>query len=248
LGAPCWVDLFTSDRDATAAFYHDVFGWTAEPGNPEFGGYSNFSKNGQLIAGCMTNDGTSGAPDMWSTYLAVADARATTAAAESNGATVHVPPMDVGALGTMVLLADPTGASIGMWQPGEHKGFGLIAEPGAPAWFELHTDDYDRALGFYHDVFGWTTYTVSDDPAFRYSTLGHDGDEAAGIMDAATLLPDGVPSNWQVYFNVDSTDDSLAMIEKLGGSTLQPAEDTPYGRMALAADPTGATFKIIAGM
>ncbi len=32
----------------------------------------------------------------------------------------------------------------------------------------------------------------------------------------------------------------------LGGSVLMPAEDTPYGRLAAAADPTGARFKLVA--
>jgi predicted enzyme related to lactoylglutathione lyase len=28
---------------------------------------------------------------------------------------------------------------------------------------------------------------------------------------------------------------------------VMPAEDTPYGRLAVAADPTGAVFKLVAG-
>ena len=26
LGAPCWIDLFTSDPDTSRAFYRDLFG------------------------------------------------------------------------------------------------------------------------------------------------------------------------------------------------------------------------------
>ena len=37
---------------------------------------------------------------------------------------------------------------------------------------------------------------------------------------------------------------TLAAVEKLGGSIVMPAEDTPYGRLAEAADPTGARFKL----
>src|ERR1700761_3719619 len=110
-GSPCWVELFTSDVEKATTFYGELFGWTAEPANPDFGGYFNFSKNSQVIAGCMANDGSSG-PDMWSTYLKVADARATASAAEANGARIHVPAMDVGDLGTMAVMADPCGAAI----------------------------------------------------------------------------------------------------------------------------------------
>jgi predicted enzyme related to lactoylglutathione lyase len=48
-----------------------------------------------------------------------------------------------------------------------------------------------------------------------------------------------------VYFAVDDTDASLAKITELGGTTVQPAEDTPYGRLAGATDPFGAQFKLV---
>jgi predicted enzyme related to lactoylglutathione lyase len=64
-------------------------------------------------------------------------------------------------------------------------------------------------------------------------------------MDASGFLPEGVPSHWSVYFGVDDTDAALAKIVDLGGSVVQPAEDTPYGRLATAADPSGALFKLI---
>jgi predicted enzyme related to lactoylglutathione lyase len=48
-----------------------------------------------------------------------------------------------------------------------------------------------------------------------------------------------------VYFGTADTDATLARIDELGGSTVVPAEDTPYGRLATAADPTGAIFKLV---
>src|SRR5262249_9897915 len=124
VGAPCWVDLFTSDPDTCRAFYEDLFGWTSESAGDEFGGYINFSKNGVRVAGAMRNDGSSGQPDLWSIYLAVTDAKATVDRAQANGSHVIVPAMDVGDLGTMAVVTDPGGAAIGMWQPGLHRGFG----------------------------------------------------------------------------------------------------------------------------
>ena len=37
-GAPCWIELFTSDTDSGRAFYRDLFGWTSEDAGPEYGG------------------------------------------------------------------------------------------------------------------------------------------------------------------------------------------------------------------
>jgi uncharacterized protein len=48
-----------------------------------------------------------------------------------------------------------------------------------------------------------------------------------------------------VYFAVEDTDAALARIRDVGGSVVLPAEDTPYGRVAQASDPTGALFKLV---
>jgi hypothetical protein len=244
-GAPCWVDLFSSDTDKSRAFYEEMFGWKSEDTGPEYGGYINFLKDDLPIAGCMHNDGQAGTPDGWSIYLATDDAQAVADATVANGGHVIVPPMAVGELGTMVVLTDAGGAAIGAWQPGLHKGFGVLGEPGAPAWFELHTRDYDASVGFYRNVFGWDTHAISDTPEFRYTTLGEGEGQLAGIMDASAFLPDGVPAHWSIYFDTENTDAALAQTTALGGSIVQAAEDTPYGRLATAADPTGARFKIV---
>jgi len=246
IGAPCWVDLMTSDPERSRAFYSQLFGWTAGDPAEEFGGYFSFTKHGVQVAGCMARQPGWDMPDAWSVYLATDDARKTVDAAAASGAQVHVPAMDVGELGTMAVVGDPGGAGIGLWQPGLHKGFGILGEAGAPSWFELHTREYRAAVAFYRKVFRWDTEVVSDTDEFRYTTLKNGDGPLAGIMDAAGFLPEGVPARWSVYFGVDDTDAALARIVELGGSIVVPAEDTPYGRLATATDPTGAEFKLVA--
>ncbi len=163
----------------------------------------------------------------------------------ANGGAVIVPPMPVMDLGTMVVLADSGGAAVGGWQPGTHSGFEVHAEPGTPAWFELHTRAYDEAIAFYREVFHWDVHEVSDSPEFRYSTYGVDADAEAGIMDASTFLPEGVPSHWAIYFMAENADASLEQVVALGGSVTQPAEDTPYGRLATVTDATGISFRLM---
>ena len=46
-----------------------------------------------------------------------------------------------------------------------------------------------------------------------------------------------------MYFGTENADKSLATIVDLGGAVVQAAEDTPYGRLATATDPTGAVFR-----
>lgn len=244
-GDPCWIDLMTSDPGKSREFYSRLFGWTYEEGDQEkYGGYVMAFANGSPVAGMMKNDGQSGYPDVWTTYLRVEDIHAAADAALAAGGQVFMPPMEVPEQGHMAMLGDAGGAAVGAWQFGGHTGFQATGEPGTPYWHELHTRSYAPSVKFYEDVFGWDTAVMSDTGDFRYTTLGSGEDARAGIMDAASYLPEGVPSNWQIYFGVDNTDSAVDLATSMGAQVVHPAEDTPFGRMATLTDPTGALFKI----
>ncbi len=247
-GAPCWIDLMTSDAEKAKSFYSELFDWTYQTGDQEkYGGYITASKDGKSVAGMMQKDDSmAGMPDVWSTYLRSEDAAATVKAATEHGGQVYMGPMDVPDQGRMAMIADATGASIGVWEPAEMKGYELAAEAGSAAWHELHTKDYTTAVKFYQDVFGWDTAVMSDTPEFRYTTLGAGDAAKAGIMDASGYLPAEVPSNWQVYFAVADADASVEKAVSMGARVIDGPDDTPFGRIATLADPTGAMFKIIA--
>lgn len=247
LGAPCWIDLLTSDPERAKEFYGRLFGWTAQAAGEEYGGYITFSMEGSAVAGGMKNGADSGAPDCWTIYLAADDAQATVEAATAHGGQVLVPAMQVHDQGTMAVISDVGQAVIGIWQPDKHRGFESAGVVATPNWFELHTSEYDAAVRFYRDVFGWETHVASDTDDFRYTTLGEGDTAMAGIMDARALLPAGVPGQWSIYFGVADADAALATVRELGGSVVRPAEDSPFGRLAEAADTTGAHFKIVAG-
>jgi predicted enzyme related to lactoylglutathione lyase len=243
-GTPCWVDLLTSDVEASTAFYTGLFGWTAETSGEEFGNYVIYSLDGYPVAGQTPNQPDFGSPDVWSTYIASDDCEATVTAAEAAGAKVMFPTMAVGEVGTMAMLQDPAGAAFGVWQAGQHTGFGRYNEPGTVTWDEHQSKDFAASAAFYGEVFGWEYDAVSDTDDFRYSTAQVDGSTVGGMMDAAAYLPAEVPSHWAVYFSVDSADGASAKVQELGGAVIQAAEDTPYGRIALVADPTGAQFRL----
>jgi predicted enzyme related to lactoylglutathione lyase len=243
-GAPCWIDLSTSDTAGTRDFYTALFGWTAAEPDPQFGGYFMFSRDGVPVAGCMPAMPDS-PTDFWSVYLTVEDASKTLEAAAAAGGQVYVPAMQVGEAGTMGVVADPGGASIGLWQADQFPGLSGVGEAGQPSWFELYSRDYDTVLAFYRQVFGWDLSVMADDPEFRYSTFSHGGDPLAGVMDASAFGPEG-PSGWAIYFWVDDTDAAVAKAQALGGAVVGAAEDTPYGRLATVTDPSGATFKLMA--
>jgi predicted enzyme related to lactoylglutathione lyase len=244
-GAPCWVDLMTSDVERARSVYRQVLGVEAGEPNEEFGGYFMFMMDGRPIAGVMANQAEGTATDLWSVYLGSGDANATLSRAAEHGGSVMVPGMQVGELGTMAMVLDPGGAAIGVWAPIEFAGFGAVGESGTPVWFELHTNDYEGAVDFYRDVFDWDTEVMSDTAEFRYTAAQREGENVAGIFDASSALGEGTPPHWLVYFGVDDIDAALVKVNELGGAVLSGPEDTPYGRMATVADPTGAQSRLM---
>jgi predicted enzyme related to lactoylglutathione lyase len=108
------------------------------------------------------------------------------------------------------------------------------------------TSSYATAVDFYRSTFRLDSSVMGDSDEFRYSTLKPAGEEreVAGIMDASGFLPAGSPGGWSVYWDVEDAAAAVAKVRQLGGAVLFDVEDTPYGKMATVADPTGATFKL----
>ncbi len=244
-GTPCWVDLTTSDLDASKAFYGEVFGWTFEDTAPEYGGYVNATSDGHRVAAITPRmEGMQG-PDVWTTYISTEDAEATAAAVSEAGGTVLMAPTAVGDVGTFAMAADPAGAVFGLWQPASHFGFSKYNEPGSVTWDEHHSKDFAATTPFYETVFGWTMdKSTGDTDQLRYYQGQVDGKTVVGLMDSANFLPAEVPSHWAVYFSVSDADEAAATIKRLGGRVLRGPEDSPFGRIADVTDNSGVPFKL----
>ena len=107
-GAFSWSELVTPDVPKAGAFYKNVFGWGSETHGEGAGAYTEFTLDGNSIAGAM-NPPMPGIPPMWGIYFSVADTDATAAHALALGGTVIAPPMDIEP-GRFAVLADPQGA------------------------------------------------------------------------------------------------------------------------------------------
>ena len=243
-GTPCWVDLGTTDLEGAKAFYGALFGWSAQVAeDPAAGGYTLFELKGEQVAGAMTTMSPE-QPVAWSTYVAVADADATVAKAEAAGAKTLMAPMDVTDVGRMAMFADPTGAVLGLWQPRAMKGAGLVNEPGALAWDELHTRDAAAAKAFYAATFSWGAVTnpMGD---MEYTELQVDGRTVAGLMEMDDEhFPKTTPPHWAVYFGVADCDAAVAKVGELGGTVVVPTTPIPPGRFAVCQDPQGGFFSL----
>jgi predicted enzyme related to lactoylglutathione lyase len=238
-GEPTWIDLGTPDMDATVAFYGSLFGWTSEPGDPEFGGYATFRLDGKEVAGVMPLM-QEGQPPVWSCYVSTDDADKTAALVAENGGTVHAPPMDVGTLGRMAVFTDPAGAFFGIWQPREMAGAQVIQSEGTFTWAELSTRDQPKVQPFYSTVFGWEP-KVSE----GYTEFQLGAHSVAGCMDMPDMVPAEVPSYWMPYFAASDPAAQAKKVAELGGTILVPLMDFPGGRFSVVQDPHGSTFGLL---
>lgn len=71
---------------------------------------------GDGTGGGMFENPDPNVPPHWLAYVGVDDVRAMTAKAKELGATVCMDVMEVGDFGLMSVIADPTGATLAMWQ------------------------------------------------------------------------------------------------------------------------------------
>jgi uncharacterized protein len=112
------VELHTSDLKRAKEFYGKLFDWKLED-VPMPGGSGSYTmiQPGSGTAGGMTAHQAPGAPPHWLAYVGVDDVRASTRKAKELGAKVVQDVMEVGDIGTMSVITDPTGATLAMWQP-----------------------------------------------------------------------------------------------------------------------------------
>lgn len=246
-GTFCWIDLGTPDQDAAGEFYGALFGWQLkEDENAEqTGGYRTARLGDDAVGGVMKLM-QEGQPPAWMNYVCVEDADATVAKARQAGATVHAEPMSVLDYGRMAILADPTGAVFGIWQPGVNVGADVVGEPGAMSWNELNTREPEAAKAFYGEVFGWSFEEREFEGAGAYTSITLGEETVGGLSNIADRVPAEVPAHWLVYFAVEDADATLAKANEGGGEvSVGPMDIAEVGRIAVVKDPFGAFFAVI---
>jgi len=264
-GVPCWIDTNQPDTEAAVAFYGGLFGWEIEDAMPpgsEHHYYMARIRGGDVAA---INGIPEGAPPRatWDTYIWVESADDTTAKAKAAGGTVLTEPMDVFDAGRTAVLSDPEGATFCLWEPKRHRGATIVNAAGALNFNNMNTHDADAARAFYGAVFGWGTMPMGGGaeawtlPGYgehlellnpgtleRMASMG----APKGFADVvATLTPlpahdQDVPPHWSVTFATDDADATARKASELGGQVIAGPFDAPWVRMAVIADPQGASF------
>ena len=240
---PCqfaWVGLASSDPARATAFYTGLFGWRSHELATDMGAVTIFSLRDEDVAILYSQTPEARAADVaphWTSFIAVPDALAAVTEALDHGGAILREPFDVVDRGRVATVRDPSGAVISLWQPLTQSGATLVSSVNAHARTELVTADLARAKSFYGAVFGWRfeddaprSVRVIDVPGPYVTMRAHAEREPLG---------DG----WLPYFMVEDVSETAAGAASLGGAYLGNA---PEADSALIADPTGATFAVLA--
>ncbi|MGW0232179.1 VOC family protein [Actinopolymorpha singaporensis] len=236
VGSPCWVDATVPDMEVARRFYGLVFGWAFADQGRDYGHYTMCLLNDIPVAALMPPRPDDGAPPMWNVYLATPDVDAAARVAGQHDGKLIVQPVDIADSGRMAFVADPTGATFGLWQGRGHVGAGLWGDPGAVTWNELATPDGAVADAFYRAVFDYDEQAPADSGVTVWKAGGHEVCSRRETTEVA--------AQWITYFAVADTDEAVGKVRRQGGRVEREPWDSPYGRLACVADPAGISFRL----
>ena len=225
-GTLCTALLHTRDVVSAARFYGEVFGWQLQDG-----ARLSFALRGERVAGIRRTDADD---NLWVPYVAVDDVAVCTEVAARAGGTV----VDGS------VITDPEGAVIGLCAANDEQAAALTEGVGTIWWAEVLARTPSVLQAFYTRLFEWqfTEQPLAPHPLY---VVWRRGEKAVG-----GLLPIGadwnVPPRWQVLFEVDDLQASVARVSAAGGEAEFGPLDVPRaGLLTSVRDPHGALFVLV---
>ncbi|MEZ5891410.1 MAG: VOC family protein [Xanthobacteraceae bacterium] len=242
-----WYELVTTEIEAAKAFYSKVMGWTPLDASVPGRAYALFAVGNVLVGGLMglpEEAREAGAKPNWLGYVGVDDVAAAADRIERLGGTVLVPPTEVPGVSRFSIFADPQNAKLALlkWQG---PGLARAAEPdglGRVGWHELLAADWEKALAFYSELFGWRRANAHSGAMGTYQVFSDGVQPVGGVI---TKPPDVADPFWLFYFNVGSLDAAAQRVKAGGGQIIDGPFEVPGGTCVLrCADPQGAMFAL----
>ena len=239
-GTFSWAENSSTDPDRAIAFYMDLFGWGKnEMPIDDKHSYTMFQHQGENAA-ALSGMIPEGLPSFWYNYVTVENVDALVDVVAASGGQISFGPADVFDNGRMLHIQDPEGARLGLWQPKQHIGAGIVNTVGAMCWNELLTRDAETAKAFYSTVLGWEFY--GDE---HYIHIKNRGRSNGGMMQMDENYGE-MPPMWMVYFHVADIDGAMERVEELGGRVVTQKMEAPdTGWFTVIEDPAGAVFYIM---
>ncbi len=116
--------------------------------------------------------------------------------------------------------------------------------PGKFIWFDLVTDDVDRARHFYRELFGWEFETLGTGTA-AYTVIRHKQRAIGGMVFDERTDPNRNESQWIGFISVpDVTKVVKGMKSGSGEVLVAPTKLSGRGMYAILTDAEGAVFGV----
>ncbi|TNC22537.1 VOC family protein [Amycolatopsis alkalitolerans] len=247
-GIPCWVELATLDEEATHRFYSGLFGWSfhvnRDPATAN-GRYLIASLAGRDVAGSYL--AAAGQTSLWTINISVHSTANAAEWTEHLGGRVTLGPVAIPNRGSILHVTDPAGAPAVFWQPASTWDF-VSGVPNTFANADLNTHHGDAADGFFCRLFNYTSRQIGDNRGVDYVEWCLDLEPVLYRYVMGPEYPADTVPHWMVYFDVDparGTDATAGHALMLGGRIVVEPYDSPWGRIAIIADPCGAVFSVI---
>lgn len=158
---------------------------------------------------------------------------------------MHVPPRDIPNIGRFSVIADPQSAAFALFKPldsCEDQPVEL-GTPGRVGWHELLAADWEQALAFYNELFGWQKADAMDMGAMgTYQLFSAGGPAIGGMFTKPPMVP---ARHWLYYFTVGDIDAAVERVKAGGGEILNGPMEVPGGGWIIQGkDPQGAMFAL----
>ncbi len=246
-GRFAWYELVTTDVAAAKAFYTKVMGWRALDASVPGRAYTLFTAGNALVSGLMDlpeDARKMGASPSWLGYVAVDDVDATADRIKHLGGAVHVPPTDVPNISRFAIFTDPQTARLALFKwlnPGQQQP----VEPdrlGRVGWHELLAADWEKALAFYGELFGWQKADADIGGMGTYQLFSAAGQTIGGMLTKPPMI---AAPFWLYYFNIGDLDAAAQRVKAGGGEILDGPFEVPGGTWIVqCTDPQGAMFAL----
>jgi uncharacterized protein len=242
-----WYELITPDIEAAKKFYTEVMGWGALDVSAPGGAYILLTVGQVPVCGLMNlpeDAKDTGGKPCWVGYVKVSDVDATAERIERLGGTLRVPPSDIPDIGRFAVFADPQLATLALLTSlsGVQQKPAEKSAPGRVSWHELVAANWEQALAFYSEIFGWQKVNFDQGVMGTYQLFSAGGQMVGGMF---TKPPTTVAPFWLYYFYIDDIDAAMKRVVAGGGQVLEAVE-VPGGVswIARCTDPQGALFAL----
>jgi uncharacterized protein len=246
-GRFAWYELITTDMQSAKIFYSRVMGWGVLDASIPSGAYTLFTSGNALVGGLINlakKVREMGGRPGWIGYVEVNDVDAIAERIKQLGGAVHVPPTDVPNISRFSIFDDPQTArhAVLKWlkptqpQPAELNASGRVG------WHELLAANWETALNFYVELFGWQKGDTETGELGTYQMFSAGGQTVGGMFTKPPTVPGPF---WLYYFHIGDLDAATRRVKAAGGQILGGPFELPGSSWIIqCADPEGAIFAL----